>query len=131
MRTSCNPVAGFDLYSIKYCSVKDFLQNCQICCPTSGKNGSWKQPPCFTPAQKLSNSSQFLFFRGPNYSATAGIDAVLKCSRFANVGNAAGYLEHHASMFFNAVENQVQEVDEQGRRVATKNVSLIKSLLVI
>ena len=35
---------------------------CQICCPTSGKNGSWKQPPCCTPAQKLSNSSQFLFF---------------------------------------------------------------------
>jgi hypothetical protein len=34
-------------------------------------------------------------------------------------------------MFFNAVENQVQEVDEQGRRVAVKNVSLIKSLLVI
>jgi len=46
------------------------------------------------------------------------MDAVLKCSRFANVGNAAGHLEPHASMFFNAVENQVQEVDEQGRRVA-------------
>ena len=46
------------------------------------------------------------------------MDAVLKCSWFANVGNAAGYLEPHASMFFNAVENQVQEVDEQGRRVA-------------
>jgi len=58
------------------------------------------------------------FLEDPNYSATAGMDAVLKCSRFANVGNAAGYLEPHASMFFNAVENQVQEVDEQGRRVA-------------
>jgi hypothetical protein len=58
------------------------------------------------------------FLEDPNYSATAGMDAVLKCLRFANVGNAAGHLELHASMFFNAVENQVQEVDEQGRRVA-------------
>jgi len=62
---------------------------------------------------------QAYFLEDPNYSATAGMDAVLKCSRFANVGNAAGHLEPHASMFFNnAVENQVQEVDEQGRRVA-------------
>ena len=49
-------LAGFDLYSLKYCGVKDLpdgpLQNYHICCPTSGKNGSWKQPPCFTPAQK-------------------------------------------------------------------------------
>ena len=46
-------LAGFDLL-LKYCGVKDLpdgpLQNYHICCPTSGKNGSWKQPPCFTPA---------------------------------------------------------------------------------
>ena len=33
-------LAGFDLYSLKYCGVKELpdgpLQNCQICCPTSG-----------------------------------------------------------------------------------------------
>jgi len=108
------------------------LQNCQICCPTSGNNGSWISNLLVLRLPKNSPiHPNSYFLEDPNYSATAGMDAVLKCSRFANVGNAAGYLEPHASMFFNAVENQVQEVDEQGRRVAVKNVSLIKSLLVI
>ena len=73
------------------------LQNCQICCPTSGNNGSWISNLLVLRLPKNSPiHPNSYFLEDPNYSATAGMDAVLKCSWFANVGNAAGYLEPHA-----------------------------------
>jgi len=35
-----------------------------------------------------------------DYSATGSMDAVLKCGRFANVGNAAPNLKPHDSQYF-------------------------------
>lgn len=41
------------------------------------------------------------------------MDVVLKCGRFANVGNAAPNLKPHDSQYFGGVEQQVQLVAER------------------
>lgn len=51
----------------------------------------------------------------PNYCATASMDAVLKCGRFANVRNAARHLQPHRTEYLGVVEKQVEELAERGR----------------
>jgi len=80
-----------NLNTLESCGVPNLphgpLQNCQVCAHASDD---------------------------PEYCATGSMDAVLKCGRFANVGNAAKHLQPHGNEFFGEVEKQVKEVAERG-----------------
>lgn len=49
-----------------------------------------------------------------SYHPIVTMDAVLKCGRFANVGNAA-QLQPHSDQFFGTIEKDVQQAAEQNR----------------